>query len=357
MGDGFVDVVATGHTQSDQAETVLYRILRGSGTAGVSGVRPVSSDGLVRPLLDCTREQVESYLKDHNLEWREDSTNRDWVFVRNRIRHELLPQLVRDYNPLLPKALAQMAALAQDEEQYWSEEVDRTAQKILTLNGRAAILQRGDLLALPRALSRRVLRRAIELVKGDLRSIDFEHVEGLLRLAEGGEGQGRLQLPDLDVFRSFDWLRIAPPRSGSREDHDYKVTLPVPGSVRIPGASTMIRLDLFEFSGDCRVDMVETGYTEDGIDGAWITGPLELRNWRPGDQYTPAGRSGEKIKFLFQQERIPIWERQGWPVLTSSGRIVWTRRFGVAAEFAASATTRRVVRVIEIADSELADVT
>ena len=86
-------------------------------------------------------------------------------------------------------------------------------------------------------------------------------------------------------------------------------------------------------------------------------GLLELRNWRPGDQYTPAGRSGEKIKFLFQQERIPIWERQGWPVLTNRGRIVWARRFGVAAEFAASATSRRVVRVIEIAESELADVT
>jgi tRNA(Ile)-lysidine synthase len=197
------------------------------------------------------------------------------------------------------------------------------------------------------------------LAKGDLRSIDFEHVEALLRLAEGGEGHGRLQLPDLDVFRSFDWLRIAPPRVGSREDHDYQMPLPVPGSVRIPGASSMIRLDLFEFSGECRVNKVETGYTEDGssLDGAWITGPLELRNWRPGDQYTPAGRSGEKIKTLFQQERIPIWERQGWPVLTNGGRIVWARRFGVAAGFAASATTRRVVRVVEIADGELADVT
>lgn len=359
MTEGAVDLVATGHSQSDQAETVLYRILRGSGTAGVSGVRPVSSDGLVRPLLDCTREQVESYLKDRNIGWREDATNQDRIFVRNRIRHELLPQLVRDYNPLLPKALAQMAALAQDEEQYWGEEVDRAARKILTLKDGVVLLRRGDLLALPRALSRRLLRRAIQLAKGDLRSIDFEHVEGLLRLAKGGEGHGRLQLPDLDVFRSFDWMRIAPPRVGSREDHDYQMTLPVPGSVRIPEASSMIRLDLFEFSGECRVDTGETGYTEDGssLDGAWITGPLELRNWRPGDQYTPAGRSGEKIKFLFQQERIPIWERQGWPVLTNGGRIVWARRFGVAAEFAVSAATRRVVRVIETADGELANVT
>ncbi len=354
-----LDVVATGHTQSDQAETVLYRLLRGSGTAGLAGVRPVTPDGLIRPLLDCKREQVESYLRERGIHWREDSTNRDREFVRNRIRHDLLPQLMKDYNPALPQTLAQTAVLAQDEEQYWNGEVDRIAERLLTRQGHAVLLVCRDLLALPRAAARRVLRRAIELVKGDLRSIGFEHVESLLKLAGGGEGHGRLQLPDLDVFRSFDWLRIARPRVGAREEFDYRMELPMPGCVSIPGAALSIHLDLVDFSTGCPDVTAKTGYTEDetAIDGGRARGPFELRNWRPGDQYARVGRCNEKIKFLFQQERIPIWERQGWPIITSSGKIVWARKFGVAAEFACSAKTRQVIRVSEIADSRLTNVT
>ena len=86
-----------------------------------------------------------------------------------------------------------------------------------------------------------------------------------------------------------------------------------------------------------------------------MTEPLELRNWRPGDRYERVGRPEEKIKLLFQEGRIPIWERQSWPVLTSGGKIVWARKFGVSAEASPLARTNRVVRVTEIADKGLGD--
>jgi tRNA(Ile)-lysidine synthase len=359
IASGEVDVVATGHTRSDQAETVLYRLLRGSGTAGLSGIRPVTEDGVVRPLLDCNREEVEAYLKERDTAWREDSSNRDRSFVRNRIRHDLLPQLRTEYNPGLPQALAQMSVLAQDEEQYWAGQVDQLAARLLTIQGEAVLLVCTELLALPKAVARRVLRRAIERAKGDLRSIDFEHVEALLLLAAGGEGHGRLQLPDLDVFRSFEWLRIAPPRAGSRSDRDYRLGVAPPVSVRIPGGTSTIRLDLLVISGGSLIETGETGYTgEDSLlDVECLTEPLELRNWRPGDRYARAGHSSEKVKVLFQNQRIPIWERQGWPVLTSGDKIVWVRKFGVSAEVSLSPQTSRVVRVTEIADVGLVDVT
>lgn len=348
-----VDVVATGHTSSDQAETVLYRLLRGSGTAGLSGIRPITDDGIIRPLLGCNREEVEAYLMQKGIRWREDSSNQERAFLRNRIRHDLLPQLKRDYNPALPQALAQMAVLAQEDEQYWAAEVDRLAASQLTVAGEAVLLMCPKLLALPKAMARRLLRRAIAMAKGDLRRIDFEHVDALLHLAAGGEGHGRLQLPDLDVFRSFEWLRIAPPREGSRTDRDYCFEVVPPAKVRIPGGGFSIYLDLLEISGGSPVDAGETGYTEKSclLDLERVTEPLELRNWRPGDRYTQAGRSGEKVKALFQRERVPIWERQGWPVLTSGDRIVWARKFGVSAEVSPSASTIRVVCVTEIADA------
>ncbi len=178
-----LDRVATGHTRSDQAETVLFRFLRGSGTAGLSGILPMTAEGIVRPLLHLTREQVERWLGDRGLTWREDSTNRDLKFARNRIRHELLPALARDWNPALTDALARTAAIAQDEEAYWAGIVSPLAAERLRLRPPAVLFRADALTSLPRAVARRLARRALEMAKGDLRAIDLSHVDALLQLA------------------------------------------------------------------------------------------------------------------------------------------------------------------------------
>jgi len=96
-----VDRVATGHTRSDQAETVLYRILRGSGLTGLSGILPATNENVVRPLLQIDRSEIETWLRDHGIAWREDETNRDRTYARNRLRHEILPLLRDVFNPQL----------------------------------------------------------------------------------------------------------------------------------------------------------------------------------------------------------------------------------------------------------------
>ena len=118
---GLVNRVALGHTRSDQAETVLFRLLRGCGTAGLAGILPVTGEGIVRPLLDVDRAGRRALPPQRNIPWREDSSNRDPAFARNRIRHELLPASDRDWNPSLTDSLAHMATLVQDEERYWDQ--------------------------------------------------------------------------------------------------------------------------------------------------------------------------------------------------------------------------------------------
>ncbi len=117
---GTLDCVATGHTRSDQAETVLYRLLRGSGLAGLSGILPMTGEGIVRPLLEIRRGEIEAWLREHEIHWREDATNQDRAYARNRLRHEILPLLRESFNPQLDEALANLATLAQDEEAYWA---------------------------------------------------------------------------------------------------------------------------------------------------------------------------------------------------------------------------------------------
>jgi tRNA(Ile)-lysidine synthase len=307
IASGRVDRVALGHTRDDQAETVLDRFLRGAGTAGLAGMRPVSRDGLVRPLLATSRAEVVGYLRARGLQWREDSSNRDPRFRRNRIRHELLPALAADWNPALAGTLAGVARVAADEEEYWDGILEPLAAELFRREPPAVVVDCGRLGALPRALARRLIRRAIEMVKGDLRSIDVGHVETIFGLVANPEGRGRAQAPGVDAMRSFEWLRLAP--AGAHARPEYLIPVTGPGRYPVPGGEVE----------------VPTGFD----------GPLELRNWRPGDAYRPAGASRErKIKEMFQDARVPLWERSGWPVLASGGRVVWAAGFGPAADCA-----------------------
>ncbi|HEY2393700.1 MAG TPA: tRNA lysidine(34) synthetase TilS, partial [Candidatus Angelobacter sp.] len=126
------DLIATAHTQDDQAETVLMRILRGTGARGMAGIAPAQKDKhLVRPLLTTSRQEVEAYLKTVGQPWREDSSNQDIIYTRNRIRHTLLPLLERDFNPAIRQTLADLAELARGEEDYWSAELAQLLPRLI----------------------------------------------------------------------------------------------------------------------------------------------------------------------------------------------------------------------------------
>jgi len=339
---GSVDRVALGHTRSDQAETVLFRFLRGSGTAGLAGIRPVTAEGIVRPLLEVDRAEVEQFLRERDIPWRDDSTNASGQFARNRIRHGLLPQLAREWNPGIQETLAQTADWALAEEAYWDAEIERLAAGRLTGTGSAIIARADSLTSLPVAAARRLVRHAIRRVRGDLRRIDFGHVAAILELAGRKEGHGRVAVPGLEVCRSFDWVRFARPRE---RDSGYRLAAPVPGAVEVPGTGIGISLELIEKAETSEPS--ECVYNGDvGLQWASLSGRLELRSWRPGDRYQPAGSTGEeKIKTLFERARIPIWERRHWPILVDGPSIIWVRGFAPAAAVAAGERSGVILQV------------
>jgi tRNA(Ile)-lysidine synthase len=338
--------IAQGHTQSDQAETVLFRILRGSGSAGLSGIRPTTRDGFVRPLLKITRSETLEYLHNIAQPWREDSSNQSLAFDRNRIRLELLPTLAQTWNPQIETTLASLADWARAEEDYWDPVIASLAAQHFTHAQtdaqHAQLCTTRALTTLPLAAARRLVRHAIGLVRGDLQSIDFAHVEKILALAAQSEGSGRLQIPGVDVMRSFDWVRFAQPGTYAR-DRRTSSPVPIPGQIPLPGNLSRLLLQLRD--SDCSYNSVV-----DCLDRDLLPASLELRTWQPGDQYRPLSHAAPvKHKTLFQEARIPLWDRNWWPVLAAGEEIVWTRQFGVAAQFAASQSTRSAVEVTEIA--------
>ena len=352
ISTGAVGRVALGHTRNDQAETVLFRFLRGAGTAGLAGIRPVTDDGMVRPLLETDRSQVEDFLRSRGIVWREDASNAGMDFARNRLRHCLLPQLAREWNPAIVETLSRTADWALAEEAYWEAEIGRLAGQTLVERDGAVLLRAAALTALPVAARRRLVRRAIQRAKGDLRGIDFGPIAKVLELAATRAGSGRLQMTGLDIRRSFEWLRFSRPGPQPR---DYQAAAPVPGVVRVPAAGVEISLELIERAESS--DGEHSVYNESEtscLDWRSLSGPLQFRNWRPGDQYQPWGTAGvEKIKTFFQEARIPIWERRNWPILLAGPSIVWARKFGPATAFAARPDSRVLLVVREHYESVL----
>jgi tRNA(Ile)-lysidine synthase len=285
LRQGTGDRVALAHTRDDQAETVLFRVLRGSGLAGLAGIHPVTADGFIRPLIGVTRREVLEYLKARDLAWREDSSNRDVRFARNRIRHQLLPQLARDWNPAIVDALANLADLAFEEESFW-------ANREMSLE---------NLRDLSRAEARRAVRRAVGQVKGDLRGIEFSHVESVIEM-----NAPRIALPGVDAVCSGAGVRMVPA-------HVPAVEVTVPGTYQAPDGASEIRLEPCD---NLKLD---------------LSAPLILRGWRPGDHYLRQGKSrDQKIKEMLRGAGVPSWRRPFWPILDYGGRIIWARQFGPA---------------------------
>ena len=315
LTEGKCDLIAIGHTRDDQAETVLFRLLRGSGLAGLSGIAPVSYH-IIRPLIDVTRDQVRDFLRSGNVPWREDASNLDPRFARNRLRHDLLPQLARDWNPQIANALARLGTLARDEEIYWTAQIDRLALEFVR-DGNALELPWASVTNAPIAVARRLIRRAIAEAKGDLRKIAYDHVESILAI------HTRVVIPDLIITRSFDWLRLEPVRVLAPIE---PVQIREPGIYPAPDGLTVICVDHAQIPPPNPCANL-------GLEAGCFEAALELRGWRRGDRYRPQGiPSVRKIQEMFQTARVPCWRRDSWPIITSGDKILWSRQFGMAEE-------------------------
>ncbi len=341
--------VALGHTRDDQAETVLLRLLRGSGLDGLVGIYPVISEAFIRPLIDATHAEAEEFLRTRGISWREDATNHEPRFARNRIRHNLLPQLAREWNPQITTALARLSDLAREEQRWWANELDRLAPDLLVSAWGAIEIRAAELAALPRAAARRLVRRAISLAKGDLRRVEYRHVERIIELAQRLPASGAMRLPGLDVLRSFEWIRLTRPVPASPV---LPVPVAIPGTYAAPDGATAIRIEIAppELTREAH-DSACANLKLEASQGRSVAG-LELRGWRHSDRYRPVGQSCEqKIQQMFQKARIPSWRRRFWPILTNGSEILWTRQFGPAQEFAAEDSAGPVLRIVE-ADPE-----
>lgn len=337
-GEHGLERIATGHTQTDQAETVLFRMMRGTSEEGLAGVRAVTREGIIRPLIEVSREQVRAWLTERHEEWREDSTNNDPRRARNRIRHELLP-LLEQIRPGGVEAVARLAGLAAEDAAYWEEMVER-AEAELGVNEPPFVVPVKAIGGHRAAFGKRLARRLLARTSGSARRFTSAHLNQLWALATKQAGEGRVELPGVEVRRSFGLLRFA--RAGEETTRPWSVELAGPGVA----AGAGVRVEVIEETGDW-----DSRYTvNDGcFDADRVKFPLVLRGWQPGDRFQPEGRrAGVKLKDLLADLGVACWERPKWPMLVCGDEIVWSRGMGVAGWAAAQAGSMRRWRVREL---------
>jgi tRNA(Ile)-lysidine synthase len=348
VSQGKADKIATAHTLDDQAETVLMRILRGTGARGLAGIAPIQKvKNLVRPLLETSRHEIELYLKSLGQPWREDSSNLDISHTRNRIRHTLLPLLEREFNPAIRQTLADQAELARAENEYWDTKLLALMPRLVrqgkpsrsgrSLSGDSQGVFALDLVALsalPLAQRRQVMQAIGEKLGVTL---EFKHIQQLLQLAEHEKQGKKLVLPgSLMVNRTGREIQFSLNNIEKSSD-SYCYSLPIPGEITVPELGSTIRARLIS-AGKQKV----SGYNIASLLNPNLLGPeLKVRNWRAGDRFFPAhSQSPKKVKELLQPGRLgqqfSLAQRKTWPVIESAGKIVWMRGFPVSRDFASS---------------------
>lgn len=307
------------HHRDDQAETFLLRLMRGTGTTGLQAMREYVSPWW-RPLLGVSRQQLHDYARHRQLRWIEDQSNNDLQFLRNRVRHQLLP-LMREQNPRISERLATLSRQLQQDEDYWQQQLALIWPRLVIkpssqggLSGGCELrLDREYLLCQHPAMQVRLLRAALAQVRGNLQGINAVHLEALTGLLTAGRAQAELDLPGCWAARRYQalWLRRSAP-----EVLPFDVWVYPGDSCTLPdGRRLCTQLETLsrgENSQRVEFDMDQLQF------------PLQLRCLHPGERFIPSGMKGHcRIKKYLIEHKIEKEQRRQLPLLLNQQQILW----------------------------------
>lgn len=318
------DKIALGHTKDDQAETVLMRLLRGSGLLGLSGIPPVrglEDKLIIRPLIDVSKKEILEFLAKNRIPFRRDSTNARPIYARNKIRLKVLPFLKKEFNPAIEDTLAQIGRNLRLDYDYLAAIAETKFKRYAEISDGIVRLKM-DFLKEDTALQRMIVRECIRRAKGDLNSVTYGHWEDLHRLLKK-QSRWSMTLPGgLFIRRSGDKLFFTGRAEEKTPDFtDLVYELKVPGRTEIPETGIILESDFVKAPSDFKL---KKSGREEYFDFKKLKLPIYLRFRKTGDIITPIGMSGTKrLKSVFVDEKVPYGARASTPLLVSGGKIIW----------------------------------
>ena len=330
--------MAIGHSRDDQAETFLLRLLRGAGTRGLGGIRPKAGI-FVRPLIDISRGVLRQFAAAEGLTFQEDATNADRGVPRNRIRHELLPYLEREFSPGIVEVLARESALArEDDDRLEAEAIEMAVSVVLTVTETATVIDAQGLQALHPAIASRVARQVLQGRAND-RFIGFEHIQRFLEFVRSSQAGSALSLPGQQAVHLGGRVQLGPePPRDIPVSNMQRHSLPVPGEVVLTGQG--LKLSARWPDGATPSDH------DNSVMLRGLEEPLAVRFRVPGDRFQPPGLGGrsKKLQDYLVDRKVPRNERDLLPlVVDRKDRIIWVVGHGVAEGFRAPAPSPGVI--------------
>ncbi len=334
--------IITGHTLSDQAETVLHRIIRSSGMTGISAILPVRHDvepPIVRPLLSHTREEILQYVKEEKLDYCRDMMNEELAFTRVRIRKELLPMIRDTLNPNVDEALGRLASVAQEEERFWSDWTQTLVQQIGAAEEDAPA-DRERFARLGRAEQRRLVRKYLQRYEVDSSLVN---VDDSIELLTSEKPQGEVHLSaKVRLYRRYDRFYFAGPIEQAAPQTE--LTLTAPGVTVV--SDLQVEVVIQEFPADVK-HLPPQGCLVGEFDAAKVKHPIIVRTRREGDEMKPLGMIGsKKVKKILQEKQAPVESRDRLPLIVMDGEIAWASGYCLSESFRIDQDTQTILRIV-----------
>ncbi|HKZ21985.1 MAG TPA: tRNA lysidine(34) synthetase TilS, partial [candidate division Zixibacteria bacterium] len=330
------DKIALGHTQNDQAETVLMRLFRGSGSLGLSGI-PIKRGKFVRPLLEVSREEVLKYLKEKKIPYRTDKSNLAAQFLRNRIRHKLLPWLKKEINQEIISSLTRTATILNEIEQYLDRETKKIFEKLAQTTKNKILINRQKFSDLSGIFKKNLIRYSWTNLTAEIYPLEFKQVERVLGLVETGKVGKRVNLKNgyLTELNSKHLVIF------KKQLKKYKIPVKFPGEFKLNGHNLKARIiERRKLPEKIRTKSENQAY----LDWGKLKGTLNLRGYLPGDKFKPLGMKGnQKLSDFFVNSKIPRHKREEILLLISKKKIAWIVGQRISDEFKITNKTKKVL--------------
>ena len=333
------DKIAIGHTSDDQAETVLMRLIRGSGPSGLCGI-PAIRGKFIRPLLDTKREEIESFLKENLLEYRVDWSNFKMDYLRNRIRLKLLALIKNEFNPNIVDSLSRTAQLLSFQRDFLQKEIERSFEKAsLSRRGDKIVLDLKRMIGYDIYLRTNIVRLAFCHISQDLNPPSFHRIQRVLELLTSGKAGKKAELD------RYIWAEISEGNLAI-----YKSKKPAkPHLVELPGEIQIENLKLkSEIIAREKLPLKIKSNSQNiaYLDWDKLAGPFGIRHRKDKDRFIPLGLEGSKSLADFLTDlKIPRMEREEIFLLTSKNRIAWVIGYRIDDRFKITLQTKKVLKI------------
>ncbi|KJS85686.1 MAG: hypothetical protein JM58_08095 [Peptococcaceae bacterium BICA1-8] len=329
--------LALGHHAEDRAETLLLHLIQGTGLEGLAGMPPVNG-WTIRPLAQAYKDEIINYCKENQLTFYLDPSNKKTIYLRNKIRLELLPYLKKELNPQIVESLLKLENIAAEDNRFLDELTDKLLPDFLISSQKGKlILSTTKLNGEHPALKRRIFRKVYNIMRPEEQGLSFNHVEKLAELCQADKGAKQLNLPKaIVVKKKYDYLEFLDEKVHFTERNEgFTALWEIPGRVELSKNHTFNA-----FYTDTKPDGFKDFY-QVTLDGDKIGSPLTIRQRKPGDRIKPLGMQGtKKLKDIFIDQKIAKEVRDNVPIVCWSEEIIWLPGITLNNDYKVSSDTK-----------------